>query len=272
MVIISDIDMEPSKPSAKASSHSSTSAEKPAPGKTFQDMTQEMKSASTADAAMLPLQIRSCVGISVYDKKNPNAFPTCYGLRFTRNAPAGQFSLSRPDVAKGIARNGKHPESVVSIGKTMSTLDQQGNLSFQSVGYVLMWNKVDAAKSKQQKEVPVDKMVADLEEKLKEKPNLRSPNSTTAFPKHFEKPVKEEESKSKSYGEIADANIAAMSRVMGKMLNVANKTWNTIQSPEFYERTSKRFTMVGNKLSDSLYRTYDEYFSADDKDLEKRRK
>jgi hypothetical protein len=281
MVIISDIDMEPSKPS---SSKASASAEKSRPksvgAATLQDLKPTVSSSSAVGDALLPLQLRSCVGISVYDKKNPNEFPTCYGLRFTRTvSAANQFALSRPDVAKGVARNGKHPESVVSFGKTLSMLDSQGNLSFQSVGYVLMWNKVDA-KSRQQpqqlkKDVPVDAMVTDLEEKLREKPNLRSPNSTTAFPKEFAKPAAAKLEESKAYGEIADANIAAMNRVLGKMSNVASKTWNTIQTPEFYERTSKRFSIVSNKISDSLNRTYEEYFaesSRDNLDEARRRK
>jgi len=145
MTIISDIGMEPSKPSNKASSP--TAQKRAAVQATQKQELKEELELSRKKAALttlLPVHLRTCMGVSVYNKDTPGEFPTCYGIRFTRVIPGGQFALVRPDVSAGVSRTGGKPEKVMSIGRTMSILDSESKLSFQSIGYVLMWDKVKA--------------------------------------------------------------------------------------------------------------------------------
>jgi len=250
MTIISDIGMEPSKPSNKASSP--TAQKRAAVQATQKQELKEELELSRKKAALttLPVHLRTCMGISVYNKDAPGEFPTCYGIRSTRVIPGGQFALVRPDVSAGVSRTGGKPEKVMSIGRTMSILDSESKLSFQSIGYVLMWDKVKTQPQQsktnlmsEQKSTPVSKSV----------PSVAASGNSVSFPKKVE-------TQPRTCAEIASTNLTSMSKVAGKMSVVAQRSLNNLTSPEFYERTSKKVDIASNKIKDIYDKTYEEYF------------
>jgi len=254
MTIISDIGMEPSKPSGKA-------AEKRQSVQATQKQ-QELKdelelSKKKAALTALQVQLRTCMGISVYNKENPHEFPTCYGLRSTRNIPAGQFQLARPDVNAGISRAGGKPVKVMSIGRTMSILDAESNLSFQSVGYVLMWDKVVKPQPSKTSLIAEQKSTAVSSKPVAASSAVSTTTNnnthTVSFPKNVE-PVP------RTVPEIASTNLASMSKVAGKMSVIAGRSFDNLTSPEFYERTSKKLNVASGKLKGVFDKTYEEYF------------
>jgi len=256
MTIISDIGMEPSKPSNKASSPTAEKRQTVQATQKQQQLKDELElSKKKAAVTALQVQMRTCMGISVYNKENPNEFPTCYGLRSTRLIPAGQFQLARPDVNAGVSRAGGKPVKVMSIGRTMSILDAESNLSFQSVGYVLMWDKVHKPQPSttsliaEQKSTAVSKPVAASSAASTTTNNTH----TVSFPKNVE-PVP------RTVPEIASTNLASMPKVAGKMSVIAGRSFDNLTSPEFYERTSKKLNIASGKLKGVYEKTYEEYF------------
>jgi len=248
MTIISDIAMEPSKPSNKAASPTAEKRVQQATQKQQQGLKEELElSRKRAALTTLQVQMRTCMGISVYNKDNPNEFPTCYGIRSTRVIPAGQFALVRPDVAVGVSRSGGKPEKVVSIGRTMSILDAENKLSFQSIGYVLMWDKLN-------KPQPKTENLIEQKSTTKPAPALTNNTNTVSIPKKVEPTPR-------TYSEIASTNLTSLSKVTAKMSVIAERSLNNLSSPEFYERTSKRLNIAGTKLKDIYDKTYDEYFN-----------
>jgi len=255
MTIISDIAMQLSKPSNKAAS---PTAEKRANvQQTTQKQQQELKeelelSRKRAALTTFQVQLRTCMGISVYNKDNPNEFPTCYGIRSTRVIPAGQFALVRPDVLVGVSRSGGKPDKVVSIGRTMSILDAENKLSFQSIGYVLMWDKLNKPPQPKTENLIAEQKSTKVA--TKPAPALTNNTHTVSIPKKVEPTPR-------TYTEIASTNLTSLSKVTAKMSVIAERSLNNLTSPEFYERTSKKLNIASNKLKDIYDKTYDEYFN-----------
>jgi len=250
--------MEPSKPSNKASSPTAEKRQTVPATQKQQQLKDELElSKKKAAVTALQVQMRTCMGISVYNKENPHEFPTCYGLRSTRLIPAGQFQLARPDVNAGVSRAGGKPVKVMSIGRTMSILDAESNLSFQSVGYVLMWDKVLKPQPSrtsliaEQKSTAVSKPVAASSPAAATTTNNNT--HTVSFPKNVE-PVP------RTVPEIASTNLASMTKVAGKMSVIAGRSFDNLTSPEFYERTSKKLNIASDKLKGIYDKTYEEYF------------
>jgi len=252
MTIISDIGMEPSKPN-KASSPTAEKRQSAQATQKQQELKHELElSKKRAAMSAIQVQLRTCMGISVYNSENPHEFPTCYGLRSTRVIPGGQFQLARPDVNAGVSRTGSKPVKVMSIGRTMSILDAESNMSFQSIGYVLIWDKVHKPQPSKTSRIAEQKPIASKPVQAAPAAPMTNQVHTVSFPKKVE-------TAPRTASEIASTNLASMSKVAGKMSGIAERSFNNLASPEFYERTSKRLGTASNKLKDIYLKTYDEY-------------
>eukprot|EP00475_Leptophrys_vorax_P019261 TRINITY_DN262_c1_g1_i1.p1 TRINITY_DN262_c1_g1~~TRINITY_DN262_c1_g1_i1.p1 ORF type:complete len:331 (-),score=42.52 TRINITY_DN262_c1_g1_i1:181-1077(-) len=297
MTVKPNHNMEPSKPSSanKTASSSSSSPSSSAPPSSTAtpapNVDKTMKQIpSPAPKALEKIweenQVRTCIGMSVYrressgwEKPSRDAFPMCIGLRYTTKK-TGQ--LPRPDlVGDKSPRTGSRPELAISFGKTMSIVRtveserERRDFLFQSqtIGYVLLWESAKktsaAATSAGISKPEVTNLASESKQQQSQAPTVSSFTSSSST--RSARPVAihhHQQQQQQQQSQVSPAD--RMNKAAGKVNIAAGNIFSTLQDPEFYSRTVDRLSTAGYKLSDTLKRSVEDYFPADNNGSSKR--